>query len=234
MITGSFALALGQLGDRRFLRVFLLGILLTLVLLVGAVAAVLWLIQWIDPSQIALPIVGKLTYLTDFLAWASVFLVIVFSVFLMVPVASAITALFLDDVADAVEVRHYPDLPPAGRVTFWRGVGETIRFLGLMILVNLLALTTLMFLPFLYPFVFWAANGWLLGREYFLIAALRRESSAEARALVRRNFGTIWWAGCLMALPLTMPLVNLAIPVLGAATFTHIYHRLAGRRPTGA
>ena len=30
----------------------------------------------------------------------------------------------------------------------------------------------------------------------------------------------------LMALPLSIPLVNLVIPILGAATFTHLFHRL--------
>ena len=34
-----------------------------------------------------------------------------------------------------------------------------------------------------------------------------------------------------MALPLTIPVVNLLIPVLGAATFTHLFHRLEG--PSG-
>lgn len=32
----------------------------------------------------------------------------------------------------------------------------------------------------------------------------------------------------MMAAPLSIPLVSLAVPVLGVATFTHQYHRLAG------
>ena len=31
-----------------------------------------------------------------------------------------------------------------------------------------------------------------------------------------------------MAIPLTIPVVNLVVPILGAATFTHLFHRLAG------
>jgi uncharacterized protein involved in cysteine biosynthesis len=69
-------------------------------------------------------------------------------------------------------------------------------------------------------------NGFLLGREYFQIAAMRREGREGAKALRKRHIGTIWLAGCLMALPLSIPVVNLLIPVLGAATFTHLYHRL--------
>jgi uncharacterized protein involved in cysteine biosynthesis len=33
-----------------------------------------------------------------------------------------------------------------------------------------------------------------------------------------------------MAVPLSIPLVNLIVPVLGAAVFTHTYHRLAARQ----
>jgi uncharacterized protein involved in cysteine biosynthesis len=80
--------------------------------------------------------------------------------------------------------------------------------------------------PF-YILVFWALNGFLLGREYFAMAAMRRLPRDQARAMRRRNFLTIWAAGILMALGLSLPLANLLVPVLGAATFTHLYHRLA-------
>lgn len=32
-----------------------------------------------------------------------------------------------------------------------------------------------------------------------------------------------------MAMPLSVPLLNLVVPILGAATFTHLYHALARR-----
>ena len=35
-----------------------------------------------------------------------------------------------------------------------------------------------------------------------------------------------------MAAPLSIPLVNLLMPVLGAATFTHLFHRLQGQAPS--
>ena len=147
--------------------------------------------------------------------------------FLMVPVASAITALFLDDVAEAVEDRYYPRLPPVPRVSFAEGLRETLAFLALLIAANLAALVLYVWLPFGTPFVFYGMNGFLLGREYFQIAAMRREGRAGARALRSRHSAEIWIAGCLMAVPLSIPLVNLLIPILGAATFTHLYHRLA-------
>lgn len=229
MILEDFAKALGQVFDRRFRRVLWIGLLLSLALLVAFYAALLWVVEQFAPGSLTLPVIGKITWVGDLLGWASLFLMLILSMFLMVPVASAITALFLDDVAQAVEDRHYPALPPAGRVSFWQGLVETVNFLGVLMGANILALAVLGFMPPAYPVVFYLLNGWLLGREYFMIAALRREGRQGARGLARAHAGQIWLAGCLMALPLTIPLVNLIIPVLGAATFTHLYHRLAGR-----
>jgi uncharacterized protein involved in cysteine biosynthesis len=36
----------------------------------------------------------------------------------------------------------------------------------------------------------------------------------------------IWLAGSLMAVPLSIPLLNLIVPVVGVATYTHMFHRL--------
>ena len=81
------------------------------------------------------------------------------------------------------------------------------------------------------PVIFIALNGYLLGREYFQLVALRRLGREGAKKARRRHAATIWLAGALMAAPLTIPIVNLFIPVLGAATFTHLFHRLEARRP---
>lgn len=81
-------------------------------------------------------------------------------------------------------------------------------------------------MPFLAPFIFWAANGYLLGREYFQVAAMRRMSRSDATRLFQRHRGAICFSGILIAIPLSIPLVGLFIPVLGAATFTHQFERL--------
>jgi uncharacterized protein involved in cysteine biosynthesis len=81
------------------------------------------------------------------------------------------------------------------------------------------------------PIIFWGLNGFLLGREYFTLAAIRRVGRTKAKQLRRRHVGRIWLAGALMAVPLSVPLVNLLIPILGAATFTHLFHALRVRVP---
>lgn len=230
VVFSSFFAALGQLGDARFRRVLLLGIVLTIVLLVAAYAGLLTVLDWLVGEEATLPLVGEVTWVGDLLGWASLFAMLVLSVFLMVPVASAITSMFLDDVADAVEDRHYPHLPPVERAPFWDSVRDTVNFLGVLIAANLVAfLLYAMFAPAAL-FIFWGLNGFLLGREYFQLAAMRRVGRAKAKELRRRHIGTIWLAGVLMAMPLSIPLINLIIPILGAATFTHLFHKLTASR----
>lgn len=229
MIFSSFVKSLSQLDDPRFRRVLLIGIGLTLALLFGAYAGLLWLIEWLTGETTELPLVGEVTWVGDLLSWGSLLFMVVLSAFLMIPVASAITSMFLDEVAQAVEDRHYPHLPKADQVPFGDSVRDTLSFLGVLIAANLLAFILYAFFPFMAPFIFWGLNGFLLGREYFTLAAMRRIGRAGAKDMRRRHIGTIWIAGVLMAMPLSIPLVNLLIPILGAATFTHIFHALNGR-----
>lgn len=226
MIFNDLAKALGQLDDPRFRRVLALGVGLTLALLFAVYAALLGVVNWFTPNEITLPWVGPVEWVDDLLSWGSILFMTILSVFLMVPVASAFTGFFLEDVAQAVEDRHYPHLPPAPRIPFTESLQDSLNFLALMIVANLLALIIYFFANIFSPVVFWALNGFLLGREYFQLVAMRRLGRAGAKALRRKHGLAIWVAGILMAMPLTIPVVNLLIPVLGAATFTHLFHRL--------
>lgn len=224
----DFAKAFGQIGDPRFRRVLILGLGLTIGLLIAAYIGTVWLVSALFPETITLPIIGEVTFLQTIASGASLLAVMALSVFLMVPVASAFTGLFLDEVADAVEDRHYPRLGAAKRSSILSSVADSLKFLGVIVVANLLALILYLFLPPFAPLIFWGLNGFLLGREYFQLVAVRRLSAPEAKQLRRKHAGQIWLAGCLMAIPLTIPLVNLIVPILGAATFTHLFHRLTG------
>ncbi|MFW8594553.1 EI24 domain-containing protein [Cribrihabitans neustonicus] len=229
MIFDAFFKTLGQTGDPRFRRVLFLGLALTVALLVAAYAAFLALIQWLVGPEATLPLIGEVTWLDDLVSAGSLLVMLLLSVFLMVPVASAITSMFLDQVAQAVEDKHYPALPPANSVPVWDAVKDTVNFLGVLIGANILALVFYLMFPPAAPFIFWGLNGFLLGREYFTVAAARRIGTVEAKRMRRRHAGTIWAAGTLMAMPLSIPVLNLLVPILGAATFTHIFHSLNRR-----
>jgi uncharacterized protein involved in cysteine biosynthesis len=230
MILRSFLRALAQLGDRRFRRVVWLGVALALALLVGVYGATLLAITNLTPDTADLPRLGTVEGLHELLGVTSFFVMIGASVFLMVPVAAAFSGLFLEDVVAAVEARHYPHLPPVPRPRLMDGIIDSANFVGLIVAVNVVALVLMFLLPLaglFMPVIFWAVNGLLLGREYATLVAMRRLGREGARDLRSRNFWRIWAAGMLMAVPLSVPLVNLLIPVLGVATFTHLVQAMA-------
>ncbi|MFQ6549243.1 EI24 domain-containing protein [Aestuariibius sp. 2305UL40-4] len=232
MIFHDFSRALSQMFDPRFRRVLFLGLGLTFVLLLGAYAGLLLLVEWLTGDVVVLPIVGEVTWFGDLLSWGSLLFMIVLSFFLMIPVASIITSMFLDDVASAVEDQFYPHLPTAAGMGFFDGLKETVNFLGVLIAANIGALILCIFFAPFTPFILYGTNGYLLGREYFTLVARRRHSDAEARVFRRQHRMQIWMAGVLMAVPLTIPIMNLFIPILGAATFTHLFHRLVPEPPS--
>ena len=232
MILNAFLKALGQLTDSRFLGVLALGIGLTIGLLVAFYAVFALVIGWMLPDSFSLPWIGEITWVDNALTLAGIPLMLLLSIFLMVPVASAFMGIFLDRVANAVEDKHYHGLPPARGLSIGEALADIAKFLGVLTLVNLAALILYLLFAPLAPLLFWGVNGILLGREYGQMVALRRESAAGAAAFRKRNRPTLFAAGVLMTVPLTIPVVNLLVPILGAATFTHLYHMLNGAQMT--
>ncbi len=210
------------MGDPRFRRILLIGVGLTFALLAG----VTWGVQLVLPDTVSLPWFGEIGWLSSLLSGFILVSMIGMSMFLMVPVASLFTGLFLEQVADAVEAKHYPQLPPANKVGFSDALIDSLKFFGLLIVVNMLAVVIYLLSALMAPIVFWIVNGILLGREYFQLVAMRRLGRKGANELRKKHRFTIWMAGFLMAVPLSLPLINLFIPVMGVAVFTHIFHRL--------
>jgi CysZ protein len=226
MILSDFLKSVAQFDDPKFRRVLSRGMGLTIVLLIAACLLVNFGINQLLSSAWAANLIGNQSWLGALINVGGVLFTIALSIWLMVPVTSAIIALFLDEVAQAVEARHYPHLPKQTATKLQDQILVGIRFLGILLLANIGALILSMIVPLLAPFVFWATNGYLMGREYFQMAAMRRMPRAQAQELFQRHQGSIWTAGILMAIPMSIPLVGLFIPILGAATFTHQFERL--------
>lgn len=227
MIFSAFLKSLAQLGDRAFRKVLFLGIGLSVLLLAVVYAGLFLLIGWLLPDSFALPWIGEVQWVDELISGASLVLMLVLSIFLMVPVASAFIGVFLDDVAEAVEAKHYPHLPRVAPIPVFDQIRDALGFFAVVVGVNLVALILYFLVGPLAPILFWAVNGFLLGREFFQMAAMRRLGRKGAVALRKRHGLTVFVAGMLMAVPLTLPLVNLVIPILGAAVFTHLVNRLA-------
>ncbi|MEM7241421.1 MAG: EI24 domain-containing protein [Pseudomonadota bacterium] len=223
MIYRDFLKALGQIGDPQFLRIIGFGVLASGLLMVGAI----WLLQVLLPEQISLPWIGDISWLVEWIAniafWGMLFL----SVFLMMPIASFMIGFMLDPIAKAVEAKHYAELPQPAARPLLEQMSDATRFMIFLIAMNALALIIYFTSNLLAPIIFWVVNGILLGREYFQLVAMRHLGRAGATALRARYRFRIWFAGILMAIPLSIPVLNLIIPVLGVAIFTHMYHRLS-------
>ncbi len=230
-LIGDVARALGQMGDRPFLWVMIKAVALTVLLLAG----LSWLAGWgasLLPTDLGdWPLVGQVTLPELGLQGLAIGAVLVASIFLMIPVAAIFVGFFLEDVAEAVEARHYPLLPPARPPGLGANLLNALRFAAVVIIANVLALILYFISGPLAPLVFYAVNGYLLGREYFELVAARHMPFREAIQLRKQHWLRAWAAGTLMAIPLTIPIMNLIVPVLGVATVTHQFHRLW--RPAG-
>ncbi|HLW93667.1 MAG TPA: sulfate transporter family protein [Roseiarcus sp.] len=146
--------------------------------------------------------------------------------FLVAPITSLTAGFFLDDIALLVE-REIDPIGPVGRpIPFGTAALLALRFAGLAILVNLVALA-LLFAPGVNVFAFLIANGYLLGREYFELAAMRFRSFDEARAM-RQHFGlTVFLAGLIIAGFIAVPVLNLCAPLFATAFMTRLHKRLS-------
>lgn len=151
------------------------------------------------------------------------------SVFLMPAITSLVASFFVDDVADVVEREYYPAERPGTALPFNQAIFEGIKTALLTILVYLVALP-LVFVAGAGFLIFFLAAAWLLGREYFELAAMRFRSPEDAKAMRRDNAATIFTAGLFIAAFVSIPVVNLATPIFGMAFMVHMHKRLSGPR----
>ena len=109
----DFLKALAQMVDGRFLMVLLKALGLTIALLAGFAVLLAWLTSFIPTDLGEWWLIGQVTLPSLGLQGLAVGVVLAISPFLMLPVSAVFVGLFLDDVAAAVEAKHYPALPPA-------------------------------------------------------------------------------------------------------------------------
>jgi uncharacterized protein involved in cysteine biosynthesis len=152
------------------------------------------------------------------------------AVFLMPAVTAFVGSFFVDEIADAVERVHYPADAPGRALPFITAIVEGLKVALLTVIVYLCALPFVLFagIGFLILFL---ANAYLLGREYFELAAMRFRTPAEARALRRANRGYLWLAGIPIAFIVSIPVVSLITPLFAMAYMVHIHKRMSGPRP---
>jgi CysZ protein len=146
-------------------------------------------------------------------------------------VISAVIGLMLERIAQAVEARHYPNLPAANDPPLTEALIGAAKFLGVMVVLNLMLLPFLFFGP-LFPIVFYGVNGYLLGREFFELVSHRRLAPAEARTLRKQRQSAIIGIGVVFAFLMTLPIINLLTPVVATASMLHLFEAWRGEAGT--
>lgn len=148
------------------------------------------------------------------------------AIFLVPPVTSLVAGLFLDDVAAQVEGTDFPNEPKGEALPVGRSLVLTFKFFGVMLAVNLVALLLLL-VPGVNLVVFYVANGYLLGREYFQLAAMRYRSEDQVALLRRHHGGAVFLAGLIIAAVVSVPILNLVTPVFATIFMVRLHKRLS-------
>jgi CysZ protein len=144
-------------------------------------------------------------------------------------VATLFVSIFLDEIAIAVERRHYSDDPPGEDTPLGDSMLLALRYLGALVALNIavLPLYALTFwLPFIGVIIFYGLNGYLLGREYFELVAQRHGTLEDVRKLRKIFKNNILWRGVVITVLLMVPVVNFVVPILATAWMVHIFKGL--------
>jgi len=150
------------------------------------------------------------------------------AIFLMPAVTAFVGTFFVDEIAEQVERAHYPNEAPGHALSFVRALIEGIKTALLAIAVYLCA-APLLLVAGLGFIVMFLANAYLLGREYFLLAAMRFRTPGEAKALYRLHRATLFLAGMVIALVVSIPVLNFVTPIFAMAFMVHVQKRLSAQ-----
>lgn len=151
------------------------------------------------------------------------------ALFLMPTIAAFIGSFFVDETAEAVEREYYSTDPVGRALPFLRAMIEGLKIAALTLLVYFCALPFIFFAG-LGVIILFLANSYLLGREYFELAAMRFHPPYEAKAMRKANAAYVFLAGMVIAVFVSIPVVNLATPVFAMAFMVHVHKRVAGKR----
>lgn len=218
---------LNQMPERAMRAPLIKGVIATLLIMIALAMTVgAWMAWWLSGWTIPftdVPIGNAGGWFAGMGSLAAAF-------YAFIPAAALAVSFFIDPVADAVEARHYPDAGAARDRPLLEDLMMAARTAGLALVINI----PLIPFYFLFPPFPALVNGYLLGREYFTMAALRRDPPKIVTTLRSDARFGIWTGGAMLALMMTVPLLNLVAPVFGAALMTHTYNRARTRAEQAA
>ncbi|WP_069436029.1 sulfate transporter family protein [Methyloceanibacter methanicus] len=211
--------AFEELFSPPFRAVMVKCVAFTLALLAGLIALAVWsfsyFVVWPDWIETTIQWLGGLALVAG-------------SIFLIPPVTSLIAGLYLDDIAGVVERQNFPGDPPGRELPTARSIWLAIRFFFVVLIVNLIALLLLL-VPGVNLIAFYVGNGYLLGREYFELAAMRHVSEREAKRIRKANGTPILLCGLVIAALASVPILNLVTPLFATGFMVRVWKHIAAK-----
>jgi CysZ protein len=207
------ARAIAQLGDRAFLAVLLHCLAWSAVCFIALHVVAVWVVHHVAPWH------GPLGWAAELLATVGATLL---TLWLFLPLAAAISMLYLGRIAAAVERRYYPCLPPACGASVVAQAWDAVVLCVRILVFSLVAVFLVLIVPGAGIVLAWAIAAYALGRGLFVTVSMRRMPRAAADSLYRRFRWQILAQGGLMAAAAYLPGVNLLVPVLGTAAMVHV------------
>ncbi|MEI9930644.1 MAG: EI24 domain-containing protein [Rhizomicrobium sp.] len=214
----SMGRALGLFFDPAFFGVVLKSIGLTLLLFVLLLAG-------IEYGLHLLPTLGS-PAVNRILEWMAPVLMFLGLIAVGGPVAALFGSLYLNRIASAIEARSYTADPKAPGAKTTANLAAGARLAGLVILADVLLLPADALLPGIAQVLTIVVNGFLLGREYFELAALRHVSVKTADILRKRNWASVFGGGLAISFLSAIPFADFFAPLFGAALMVHFYKRV--------
>jgi CysZ protein len=151
------------------------------------------------------------------------------ALFLMPTITAFVGSFFVDETAEAVEREYYPADPVGRALPFLRAMIEGLKIAALTLVVYFCALPFIFFAG-LGVIILFLANSYLLGREYFELAAMRFHPPFEAKAMRKANAAYVFLAGMVIAVFVSIPVINLATPIFAMAFMVHVHKHMSGKR----
>lgn len=149
--------------------------------------------------------------------------------FLFPGIMPLIMSFFDTTIAALIERQDYPHRRLAAEAPFWQQLRHDGLFALTAISLNILILPLYLLMPGLHLLPFYLLNGYLLGREFFVMAARRHMTLEQAGALRKTHRRSVLTCGIVIAVLATIPLLNLLAPFWGVAVMVHLYHQLDPR-----
>lgn len=162
----------------------------------------------------------------SWLSWLATFGTGILAWFLFPSIMPVIINFFDTHIVRMIEERSYPGSIRTNESAFMKEFLHDLGFTGKALLLNMLALPFYLFLPVFNILIFYWLNGYLLGREFFMMVARQHLPIKESGLLYKIHKRLVTLAGASLAVAATIPIVNLFAPIWGIALMVHLYHRV--------